>query len=114
MSPEKHIPVWRGALWRGRDTYYPWGDKQKDGRESRNGEAFPVVSPAEWLQRRWGQEVWALKARGFCQVLGGPGSWGYLVRFVFGKDCSGVCAEERVRREETVEPLAAESMSRPE
>ena len=72
-----------------------------------------MVCLVEGLQRRWGQAVWALKARGFCQVSGAPGCWGHRVRFVFGKDCSGAM-QRRARREENVEHLLADRMSRPE
>lgn len=66
-----------------------------------------MVGPTERLQRRWGQAVWALKTKGFCPVSGGPGSWGHLARFVFGKMVLGAVQ----RREQNVEPLA-ESASR--
>lgn len=46
-------------------------------------------------------------------MSGGPGSWGHLVRFVFGKMVLGA-VQRRVRREKNVECLVAESVSRPE
>lgn len=72
-----------------------------------------MVGPTEWLQRRWGQAVWALKTKGFCPVSGAPGSWGHLVRFVFGKMVLGA-VQRRVGRGKNVERLVAESVSRPE
>lgn len=103
----------RGALWRGR-RHQPAGGRAGKGWEGRQeSEGFPVARPTEWLQRRWGQAVWALQTKGFCPVPGGPGGWGHRDRFVFGKMVLGA-VQRRVRREKNVEPLVAESTSRPE
>lgn len=94
-------------------TPAPWGKSREGWEGKQEGEGFPVAGPTEWLQRRWGQAVWALKTKGVCPVPGGPGGWGHLVRFVFGKMVLGA-VQRRVRREKNVERLVAESTSRPE
>lgn len=111
MSLEKHTPGGERGHVEGQEIPAPWGNSREGWEEKQEGEDFPVVGPTEWLQRRWGRAVWALKTRGFCP--GGPGSWGHLVSFVFGKMVLGA-GQRTVRREKKVERLVAENVSRPE